>query len=270
MKQTSLESFRRNPIGCWAATACSLGWCFDAQLAGVVSWGRPGLQDMRESLRLLEAIGSPQLSSSSMVLVLDARRREVELEALAELTRWVSAHRELLKQRVQLQVGIVGGGVSALLLCGVLPLVGGTHRFEVTVDARAAYLRASPAHGAAVLEEVEPLVEQLRRQAPVVLRCRELLKESTAQIPMALAARELGLSQRSLQRELASAGTSFRELVAECRFDCAHELLALSDGKISTVADRLGVSLSALTTLIRQRSGVTAAELRRRARRRFA
>lgn len=54
------------------------------------------------------------------------------------------------------------------------------------------------------------------------------------------AARQLGLSPRSLQRQLSDIGTSFRELVAEVRLDTACHLLSQSDLSLATIASRLG------------------------------
>ena len=56
------------------------------------------------------------------------------------------------------------------------------------------------------------------------------------------AARQLGVSGRSLQRRLADMGTSYSELVAEVRLDTACQLLVDSDERICDIAMRLGFS----------------------------
>lgn len=56
------------------------------------------------------------------------------------------------------------------------------------------------------------------------------------------AAHRLGISSRSLQRDLAGMGTSYREIVAEVRLDTACHLLAESDQSIASIAGRLGYS----------------------------
>jgi len=55
-----------------------------------------------------------------------------------------------------------------------------------------------------------------------------------------LAARQLGMSSRSLQRHLAEMGTSYSEMVTEVRLDTACHLLAESNDRISDIASRLG------------------------------
>jgi AraC-like DNA-binding protein len=64
------------------------------------------------------------------------------------------------------------------------------------------------------------------------------LRHGGATLPRA--ARQLGISSRSLQRRIAEMGTSYSELVAEVRIDTACHLLAESDERIADIAARLG------------------------------
>lgn len=64
------------------------------------------------------------------------------------------------------------------------------------------------------------------------------LRQGGATLPRA--ARQLGISVRSLQRRIADMGTSYSELVAEVRLDTACHLLAESDEPIAGIAARLG------------------------------
>src|SRR5580765_7109874 len=63
------------------------------------------------------------------------------------------------------------------------------------------------------------------------------LRQGGATLPRA--ARQLGISRRSLQRRIAEMGTSYSELVAEVRIDTACHLLAESDERIADIAARL-------------------------------
>ncbi|TCR67172.1 helix-turn-helix transcriptional regulator [Bosea sp. BK604] len=55
-------------------------------------------------------------------------------------------------------------------------------------------------------------------------------------------AKRLGISPRSLQRQLATIGTSYSDLVAEVRLATACHLLTESELSIASIADRLGYS----------------------------
>src|SRR5687768_9951324 len=64
------------------------------------------------------------------------------------------------------------------------------------------------------------------------------LPQGGATLPRA--ARQLGISVRSLQRRIAEMGTSYSELVAEVRIDTACHLLTESDERVADIAARLG------------------------------
>lgn len=64
------------------------------------------------------------------------------------------------------------------------------------------------------------------------------LRQGGATLPRA--ARQLGISTRSLQRRIAAMGTSYSELVAEVRIETACHLLAESDERLADIAARLG------------------------------
>lgn len=55
-------------------------------------------------------------------------------------------------------------------------------------------------------------------------------------------AKQLGISPRSLQRQLTTIGTSYRDLVAEVRLATACHLLTESELSIADIAYRLGYS----------------------------
>lgn len=65
-----------------------------------------------------------------------------------------------------------------------------------------------------------------------------LMHQGDVSLPRA--AKQLGISARTLQRGLSAAGTSFSELVAEVRLDTACHLLTQSDLSLATIACRLG------------------------------
>jgi transcriptional regulator GlxA family with amidase domain len=78
----------------------------------------------------------------------------------------------------------------------------------------------------------------------------------------------LAVSVRTLQRELTRAGTSFSDELRRARVAAAGELLRLADTKLEAIAARVGFGSSArMNEALRRELGVTARELRDRARR---
>lgn len=64
---------------------------------------------------------------------------------------------------------------------------------------------------------------------------------SSSRLPtIAEVAREVGTTRRTLQRRLAEAGTTYRELVAAARHEVAKALLRETDAPVAEIAARLG------------------------------
>ena len=88
------------------------------------------------------------------------------------------------------------------------------------------------------------------------------------QIPeMAVAARDLGMSERSLRRHLTAEGTSYRNLVRTALEASADRLLRESSSSIKEIASHLGfVDAAAFNHAFKRWTGVTPAAYRRRGR----
>ncbi|WP_417209015.1 AraC family transcriptional regulator [Antarctobacter sp.] len=106
------------------------------------------------------------------------------------------------------------------------------------------------------LERDCTLVERTRRQV--------MLTMGNGCADQTLVARQLGLSRRSLRRRLADEGTSFAEILGQCRDLRAMTLLAKTGLPIPEIADRLGYSeASSFERAFRRRTGQTPAAYRR-------
>lgn len=259
------NAFVQDPVGMWTSAGTSLGWCHSPALCGAVVWGRPDVGQVHQAVGLFEAFRHPSLAPR-IVLVLDARSLDVEMEAFQVLAQWLRARRAELRQRVALQVGIVGGGISALTISGILPLVGDHHPFKVFSDAHAAYVHASQEHGAALHDEVNALVGEVQRLSHDIAALQVLMRQKAGRPEIDTAARQLGMSRRSLQRQLAAAGTSFRAVQQESRYAAAIDMLENTDLKVASIASRLEISERALAALLRSHGGTTPSEYRTRSR----
>lgn len=257
MERASVEAFTRGPVGRWALTApTGLTWCATRERCGAVVWGRPSADHARAMLQVFEAYRGPWLAPRFDV-ILDARGIEaIDPDALEVLVDWAAARRVELAARIREQVGLVTKGVAGLTLAGILPLLGETHAFRVTDDARGA-LRD-------LHDEVEAIAAAARGVAPELRALRDLLRDRKGDVSLEDAARALRASVRSLQRLLQQNGTSWRDEAREARFLVAEELLGASDLKVSVVAARVGLSETALAQLVKEKTGLTPGELRLR------
>ena len=77
-------------------------------------------------------------------------------------------------------------------------------------------------------------------------------------------ASHLAVGKRTLQRQLKDHGTSYKNLLAEVRFDIAKRYLRESSGSLTALADMLCYSdLSTFSTAFRQHQGVSARDWRK-------
>jgi AraC-like DNA-binding protein len=105
------------------------------------------------------------------------------------------------------------------------------------------------------LHSGENLTSQLRRMLPSLVTARSA--------SVAVAARRVGLTVRTLNRHLAAEGTSFMQLLDEARYSIARQLLQGTSMRANQITDRLGyANPSAFTRAFHRWSGVAPAEWR--------
>jgi AraC-like DNA-binding protein len=109
-------------------------------------------------------------------------------------------------------------------------------------------------------------IEEHERAGDIVFRVTEYLAEAFkhGDVNLANAADSLGMSARTLQRELEEAGTSFRDLVDETRKSLAQHFLLGTSLPLTEIAFLLGFSeLSAFSRAARVWFGAPPSDLRK-------
>ena len=260
----SIEAFLRAPVGRWLlASPATLVFCATPELGGCIAWGRPTRDDVERMFAALVAYRSAGVARR-FVVVLDGRAIDgIDPHGLAYLLSWLRAHRAELVDRIRVQYGVIDEGLIGVLLAGILPVLGETHVFRVVRDPRDAF-RALSANGDALCDELTALVADARATPRVLRGLRELLRSGSRGATIEQAAVSMSVSVRSLQRALAESGTTFRDEVRDARFAEIQALLVGGDEKVATIARRAGVSENALTQLVRDKTGMTPAELRKK------
>lgn len=259
-RAANIATFVRDPVGTWVIAGTTLLWCESPVLIGAAAFGRPGPEESRVALSAYEALHSVAMAHPVDV-VLDSRRLEVDLDALAVLVGWLRDNLPRYKARIRLQVGLVADDHAGVLLSGLLPFLGQSHPFRVFTDAHPAF--ADVRGGSSTLaDEVDALTNDAVGLPLIVSSLRAILRERRGDITLADASRRLAMSPRSLQRLLGTVRSSFGDEQRDARWIAAQELLINTRDKVSAIASRLGVSERTLTRIVRERSGQSPEALR--------
>ena len=230
--------------------------CIDPLLFATVFAGRPDAGSIAPLLRLytVEHVGTPHgsLIDASGLNGIDPGA----FEALAAHlnTHRGAVHRMVTRQAVVRPRGLVGAAVDGFRVVFDFPYPERT--FETRADALDWLARADAEP--AIAEMVAALAGD-----PLVAHVRRLLA-ADPMTSLAIAARGLGVSSRSLQRRLDEAGTSFRDASQLARVAEAKRLLGETDHKLAGIARDLGFgSLQSFCASFRRATGLTPTAWRR-------
>ena len=129
--------------------------------------------------------------------------------------------------------------------------------------------RPFPGHNPELLDMLTPalasMLGELHAQSSVGEQVKVVLKRSLAsgRPELSQVARDLGMSERTLQRRITEDGTTFRALLIEARQELARQLLSVPDTGIDEVAFLLGYQdTNAFYRAFREWEGVTPAQWR--------
>ena len=263
----SIDDFVRDPVGAFQAGRTHVVWCHSPTLVGTVHWGRPTDADARALVRRLDLCLHPALAHGFDV-VQDSRATEsFDAGAFQVLSRYVRERLPAWSRNIRRHAVLVPSGMVAATVAGLIPLVGPSHplRFFGAEDEALAWLRRRELPS--VLAEVAAIADEARGTVPLVRSLRHRLDGALGDATIASLARALGVSSRSLQRELARNGTSFRLELTRARVRAASQLLESSDDKIEAIARRVGWgSSSQMSAVFRRELGETPAQYRARRR----
>ena len=258
---SSVQDLLADPIGAYLAGHSFVAW-FQARLAGAFASRRLHPDD--EPI-IRELLVSPVLPPG-YDLLLDSSELDVFDERAYELldvffaSGGVQLTARLRRFALVRPGGLTGAGLAGMLYDKVKPIVdAGVFTTRGEAMAWLGYAADAPE-----VAEIEALLGVVYAAPPIVRRLRELLRQD-AGMTLGKAARALGTSERSLQRELARSRTSFRQELTHAQVRTAESLLTGTDDKIETIANRLGFAAApAFITMFARAVGETPDQFRQR------
>lgn len=224
--------------------------CVDDGLCVTVLAGRPDAAAMDALLcRYRGEHTMPRHSS-----LFDARALTgIDAEAFEALTRYVNDHREALARILDKQAIVRPSGLPGAVVDGFRSVFDFPYEASTFEDRDRAIAWLARSNASTSIEEI---AAELAGD-PIVGRVKALLAKNHF-MTLEEAARELHLSERSLQRRLEEAGTTFRAASYAAHIAEAKRLLHETDRKLTAIAVALGYhSLQSFSASFRRATGVT-------------
>jgi AraC-like DNA-binding protein len=234
------------------ATGRTFAYIVDQRgLCATILWGVPDEDDARQ----LVAAWQPEHVRTAHVSLFDARAiTEVDPAGFAVITRFLLASNAAWTGALTRQALVSPGGPTGATIAGYYAVYRAPYPVEVFADRPTAMAWLGRAELAPALDA---LVADLGSD-DVVTALRGWLATSLAAATAAGAARALGRSPRSLQRDLAARATTFARELTRARLAAAQRLMRASDDKLAAIAAAIGCgSMSTFNQLFRRELGVT-------------
>jgi AraC-like DNA-binding protein len=261
------EEFLRSPVGAFVCGRSWLAWCHDSRLTGTALWGRPDEAAARELVAVWEFERSPAIIAPYDTVLDCSRLESVDAAAFEIIAGYIRGRLSDFARRFRRQALVFGSGLAATVVAGFLPAFGAGHEWRAFDDAAAGFAWLGHPAAAEVGADVTRQIEEAAGSDELLRALRPLLAARPA-MSAGVAARALGMSERTLQRRLHMAGRSFRQERQNVIIERARALLCDTDAKIEAIARQLGYSSAAhFSDAFRRQTGVAPAEFRARARR---
>lgn len=262
VERCDLEDMKADPIGRCYVGATFVVWCAAPDLQGSIIWGALDETAIRDLLAVGEFLRHPAISSRRRALTDLSAVERVEPDVLLAFTGTArtDAHWSTSLERHVLVLPI---GLSGMMMAGALPTSGADHPVRIAHDVDAAirlieHPRAREAHTAATV-----LIDDIRGSAVLLSRLRGHLTRALDSATIDSSAGALGMSTRTLQRQLQQLETSFSDELRKARISTAESLLVHTDLKIEAIATQVGFgTASRMSAYLRRELNVTATELR--------
>ena len=257
------EEYLASPIGrCFIAPTFAM-WCYAPDLQGSMVWGQLDERALRDMMEMRKFIYHPDIGTRRRV-VTDCH--EIERADADILLGFITSARAQLQEwsvgleRIAMVVPESHGGI---MLSGALPMAGLDHAMRVTHDVASALAFLEHPDAAAGYAAAAALLADVRGSSALLSRLRVHLGRTLNTATIENCASALGMSTRTLQRELRRLNTSFSDELRRVRIATAESLLVQTDLKIEAIAIQVGFgTASRMSASLRRELNLTASELR--------
>ncbi len=258
---SSVREFLARPGGRFITGKTWLVFHLEKSVAGLAFWGTPTPADIAPLLDVFRGFDSPL--GARLPRYYDARRLvAAEQPVISQLLEFVKAERVHLDRLFSTIAFVHHGGVGQAITEGIRVLSHLPFEWADFRDPTEALEWLGCPRAAQVAIEVETLIESAAGDSMVVYDVRSFCAKHLDTASIQSAARALAMSTRSLQRKLASQGTSFQDLLHGVRVDHAKQLLRSTSQSVAEIAGAVGSTPRHFASIFRKLTGATPTEWR--------
>ncbi|MFO0551083.1 MAG: AraC family transcriptional regulator [Polyangiaceae bacterium] len=239
MERVELEAFRRDPIGRFVADRTWAHFAIHAGLFGVVLFGRPDRDTTGALVRSLHVELEAHVAAHQSII--DATRLEVADEgAFDAIAAYVRAQRAALSAKVTRLVLVPAPGLRGAVVAGFFGVLEAPYPVLVATDVESGLESLGEPRANAL--QITSIAESATGVGAFVGRVRDYLVAHLADATIESLAVALAVSDRTLQRRLGEAGTSFRRELMLVRLGVAARRLHSTTEPLTNIALETGFS----------------------------
>ncbi len=251
-----VDDYLRDPIGRYLAGEGFLHWYASADLCGFIVWQRADEPFIRRLVQVLDVERTPDAPHCSLV---DLRRLESpDPSAFHLFVNYMRQREKDFAASVKRQALVRPEGLIGAVVGGFYSLLSPSYPSRVFTDSgeALAWLGLPEAQGTALMAELNKLVSEATNESPLLQQLHRVLRPRLVDASLTETAREMGMSERTLQRRLKESGTSFQTELNAVQVRTAQQLLLETDMKLTAVAVEVGcASLQHFSSLFRKLVG---------------
>jgi AraC-like DNA-binding protein len=250
---TSIEDFVAAPKGRYVCGQNFVYGCFDDDLFAACLWG-----DVVDVAMLVSAYEAETRTQGTHTSLFDASKIDhVDRASYVPLTEFIHRRRSELSAHVRSVALVRPGGLVGIVVTGFRDLLDPIPT-ELFVDRVEALKWLGRPDATARAAELEALATYVEGGSAIVRTVRALLASDVATWTVASVARKLGLTQRTLQRRLKEANTTFGAEYRAAQVRTAERLLRDTNTNLTAIALEVGCgSLQQFSTLFRRVNGTS-------------
>ncbi len=255
MQRVHMDAFMQDWVGKYVAGETYLYFCQSPTLYGFTLWGWPTEADVASLAHALTV----ELRDTTLphVSLVDTRRiAHADPGAFGVLNTYVRNNFELLKRKVQQLALVRPGGLEGAVVAGFFQVLQPPYPVHVVEDVQQGLRSLGIKDVDAVALALDSAHVQVSGVPHVVSALHAVLADRLTDATPAMVARIMGLSQRTLQRRLGEAGTTFVTELNNARIKEAQRRMLATRDPLTNIAMDVGcASLQHFSALFRRLVG---------------